>query len=282
MLARRSVVERRRPTLVGPGMCVMPIDQDFELDSIASPGFWQSVSAEDTQRTPLAVVLPSGCAEESHAGHLALVSDSLYVPEIVIGIDRLSRSAGLEGADVVSMLDIDFKDVLLTVQEPADGVPMPDPSSGPSVLDRNLLVLGSARINLVSKLLLEKCESFERFGAGFMPPYDHCVVFSGNKVQMVDQDVGVMAVFENPWSRGALRCAMFCGGVFATGTMSANLLLSQYLRGEQKGNGTISQGPLKIVSGRPRSYVTPLHRRNAFRRAHMDMVNIERELEVNE
>lgn len=201
---------------------------------LGSPSFWRGVSAADT--LPVTVVLPSGRAEESTSPHLALSTDGLLLPEIALALGRLATGARLVGVSVESALDIDIAERLHT-QEP---------------LDSNLLVIGSADINVVAKLLLDRTGAYDAWRVGFTKPYDlPAIKDSRGRLHMFTTSprLGILALYTNPWSVSD-RLAILTAGLFAVGTVAANRLLLQYLTGERADPNAVDPSiPVRLVDG---------------------------------
>ena len=87
--------------------CLLKSDP-INLEDLAAPDFWQTVSDQDLATVPLDIVLPSGRALAATSGHLALTSDALYTYEVMSEIDRLCRGDAPMGIKVRGMLDIDY------------------------------------------------------------------------------------------------------------------------------------------------------------------------------
>ncbi|WP_152991230.1 hypothetical protein [Frankia sp. R43] len=213
----------------------------MELRKLSDSGFWRGLGGADGTLA-LSIVMPSGRATASDTPHLALSSDGLYLPEIAIEVDRLARSAGASSFSVRSMLDIDYYENLRQGPPPED----------------NLVVVGSAAVNLISEMLLEKCESWDRWRAGFPRPYGYpgmIVAADGRRFSFTGSpNVGILAMYENPWSASP-RVALLCAGSFAIGTAASLRLALEYLRGDRReDNETNPSIPLKIIDARARDY----------------------------
>jgi|GEM_PF-4366967 len=231
----------------------------MNLNDLSQPSFWAALVSEKSSKIPLVVVLPSGRCRLATSGHLALISDALHTHEIVIAIDDLGRKGGTAGVEVHSMLDIDYYDFLAEYRA-TDG--NPDQSLFGfydfNVVDANLLLLATADINVVTKLVLEECKSEENYGVGFKKPYESCMIVGATgKTYAVTAypNVGVLAMYPVPWINEGSRVVLLCGGVLAPGTLGANVLLQQYLSGNGDGNNRANQDlPVKIVSAYVRDY----------------------------
>jgi len=229
--------------------------QEFlNLDDLADPKFWSSVSDTMSKTVPLAVVLPSGRHKDSKSGHLALISDALYTYEIVLEIEKLARLGGLNGVNVESMLDIDYYESYMEAKKESRVSIVDSPSS---IVNANLLLLATADINVVSEILLDQCKSIETYHIGYEKPYHSCVILGGKNRTYTDRsssNVGVLGIYRIPWTKEN-RIAMFCGGIFAPGTLAASVLLIKYLRGQEKGNNMYRKDiPLRIVKADLKTY----------------------------
>lgn len=211
----------------------------MNLNDLGLPSYWNKLSDDGVLRVTL--VLPTGRATESGNGHIALATDGLYLSEIAIALNTLSERAGLE-AQIRALLDIDF---------------LEDDSSSEEPSDDNLIVSGSAGVNAVASLLLDRTQSFEHFGGGFTKPYSipHIAGIDGKLyTYTTGVNTGALALYANPWSRKP-RIAVLCAGLLAVGTAAAQKLALEYLAGNgDDNNRTDRDQPLKIVDGVPRKY----------------------------
>ena len=224
------------------------------MHELSDHNFWASVSDKQTQTVPLVVILPSGRHKDATSGHLALISDALYTHEIIIEIEKIARQGGLNGISLKSMLDIDYYEIYMD----AKNNPTSKESSDPlSPINANLLLLATADINIMTKILLNQSKSIENYGVGYTTPYESCNILGRKGKRYTEQsaaNVGVLAIYNVPWAR-TKRIAMFCGGIMATGTLAATLLLLKYLRGEEKANNKyLPDIPLKIVNAELKAY----------------------------
>lgn len=243
---RAGGVSRSTPPGQGPAG-----DPAFEgppdLSRLATAGFWKELADPGSGRVPLAVVFPSGRSEASTSGHLALISDALYTHEIVDQVGRLAIAAGLAGVDVRSFLDIDFYEEKQSVPRDSTGWE-----------SANLLVVATADVNVVAKLLLEEAGPNQDHRVGFRRPYENVLIRGGGgRLYSASgyPGVGVLAAFWNPWARAGRRIVLTCGGPFAVGTLAANRLLLEYLSEPPEGNNRHRpEAPVKVVSASKREY----------------------------
>jgi hypothetical protein len=206
----------------------------LQLDDLGAPNFWGQRTDKDQLRVTF--VLPTGRAAESSTPHLALVSDALLLPEIALAFADLARAAGLPGVAIESALDIDIAEQL----READAI------------NTNMVVLGSADVNVVAKLLLDRTGSFDAWHAGFMKPYDvPAIMGAKGKLHMFTTSprTGLLALYDNPWSESK-AVAILSAGLFAVGSVASNRLLLNYLEGKGAGNNSYSPDlPMKLVNG---------------------------------
>lgn len=226
---------------------------NFELNSISTKEFWEFHGELNSKTIPLIIIFPSGRAKIASSGHLALISDALYTPEIVSEI--LSIMKGSEySLSIRGMLDIDFYDELNQIRNCNLLAQKENPLS---IINSNIITIATADINVVSKLLLDESGSIEQYNIGYKRPFEHCIITGGNsKIYTVTAcpNVGLLGLYKVPWSVGN-RFAIFSGGILASGTLASNLLLSYYLKGEKFGNNTFDPAvPIKIVSSSNRNY----------------------------
>ncbi len=236
----------------------------LSLSALSTTEFWCQYTFENdgTTQVPLVVVLPSGRHPNAGTGQLALISDALFTHEVVLEIDRIIRSASLGGVSLQTMLDIDYYETLERAQH-SKHYPSEDPLSP---LNANLLLLATADINIVVQALLSQSDSYKKYGCGYAPPYEQCILVGAKKKQYPGQAypwVGALGLYEVPWSHQK-RVAIFSGGIFAVGTLAGTALLLKYLRGEERQNNRyLPTIPLKIVSATPKDYdstiLIPLH-----------------------
>ena len=221
------------------------------LDDLSKPEFWKSVGCGTGNHVSLTVVLPTGRHRSNQSGHLALASDGMYAAEIATAIASLARNADLDGVRVRSILDIDFAEHLQVEQEAEDG-------DCCLAKHGNLLVLATPDVNVVSEKLLTACRSTESYGVGYSVPYGHCQIIGGRGTVYTERshpNVGVLALYENPWCEEGRRIAMFSGGIHATGTMGASRLLLGYVRSEFTGNNKYkNEVPVRILDVPRRRY----------------------------
>lgn len=211
------------------------------LADLSFPGTWKQLSATEDEAVDLTIVLPTGRAAGSVTPHLALSTDGLLLPEIALATAGLvQRSCGRPGR-VRSMLDIDFRE-----RYPA----------GKSV-DENVLVIGSADVNLATALVLDQTRSYETWGAGFSKPYEHPAILGANGTRYmftVSPNTGLLALYVNPWTENR-RFIIVCAGLYAVGTIAALRLALEYLNGSRTDENSIrSELPMRIVNGVPVRY----------------------------
>jgi hypothetical protein len=222
------------------------------LDGLTEKDFVVSIS--DNRVSPWTVVLPTGRAADATSGHLALVSDALHVAEVVLAFDQISRSAGLYGAKVRTVFDIDYADALFRSRAQAS---LPDSDDAHELLNSNLLIMATADLNIITKLLLHETNSIDIYGVGFRKPYEDCIIVgaAGHTYAVMSYpNSGVLALYRQPWAEGK-RVAVFCGGVLATGTLAATKVLMGYLTGMYHGNNSKNPNvPVRIVSSSMRDY----------------------------
>ena len=205
----------------------------LQLVDLGSPSFWAQRS--DGTTLDILFVLPTGRAAESATPHLALSSDALLIPELTLAFAKLAASAGL-AIDARSALDIDVAEQL----------------NESRAVEANMVVLGSADVNVVAKLLLDRAGSFESWHAGFTKPYDiPAMMGAGGKLHMFTTSprTGLLALYDNPWSSGP-AAAILSAGLFAVGSIASSQLLMNYLQGGGEGNNRVSaELPMKLVNG---------------------------------
>jgi hypothetical protein len=228
----------------------MPI----KIDDIREPNFWQERSDPETNETPFTVILPSGRAADATCGHLALVSDALYTHEIAVMINNYSIQSGQKGLKIKSMLDIDYYDYLSRERNNNDSLEFKQKNS---IINSNLLVLATADINVITKLLFHESKAIENFKIGYRQPYEDCIIVGGQGktyAVMAYPNVGVLGLYKVPWA-SENRIALFCGGIMASGTLAASQLLLRYLEGAAKGNNSYNEEiPIRIVSSTLKDY----------------------------
>jgi len=221
------------------------IQQVGPLSDLGSAGYWRERARDGT--VSIYFVLASGRAVASAAPHLALSTDGLFLPEIAVSISELCKSAGLS-FECRSILDIDFYERVVAQS--------PDP-----VLDANLLLVGTADVNLGVQLLFDKEDPYKELGAGFVPPYDSPRVHtcSGQRFILTNGlGIGVLASHRQPWAEG-LRSAIVCAGLFAVGSIAALSMAHEYMSGHRSDENLTDQRlPLRVVRGIPRDYELPL------------------------
>ncbi|MCH8851580.1 MAG: hypothetical protein IID41_02895 [Planctomycetes bacterium] len=192
----------------------------MNLDDLSSGEFWRSVSED--RYTQITTVIPTGRATNNTSGHLALSSDGMFMPEIVLEIDRLSRNAGLKGVRVRSMFDIDFYDALQSVVRNAGNRESAETDGEDHCIDSNLVVVGTADINIIALELLNAVDSIAKYKMGCPKPYESALIKGGRGhlySQGAEPDAGLLALYRNPWARRGQRVALFCGGVKAASSL---------------------------------------------------------------
>jgi len=211
-----------------------------ELDKLGSSSFWRELSA-DQDTVDFTIVLPTGRALESITPHLALSTDGMLIAELTLAVARLVREGCERDVQVRSQLDIDFYEEYRTQ----------------GAIHSNILIIGSADVNLAAALLLDRSKSYERFKAGFTRPYEQPSILGvrGTRYMFtVSPNTGLLALYPNCWSDRS-RIVILCAGLFAVGTIASLQLLLSYLQGRGDGNNRFNdQLPLKIVDGIPRIY----------------------------
>lgn len=227
---------------------------EINMNQLSTPDLWSSVSDEETKTVSLIVILPSGRHVDSSSGHLALISDALYTHEAIVEIEKITRQGGMNGIRIQSMLDIDYYEMYMESKNKPALQTMANPLSP---INANLLLLATADINIMTEVLLNQCKSIETYGVGYTTPYESCNILGGKGRRYTDRssaNVGVLALYKIPWAQKK-RVAMFCGGIMATGTLAATILLLKYLRGEEKANNNYRANiPLKIVNAELKTY----------------------------
>jgi hypothetical protein len=202
---------------------------------LGTPEYWRGFS--DGNVLPITIVLPTGRAAESASPHLGLSSDGLLLPEIALAFDKVAHAAGLSGLRLESVFDIDLAQRLRSDK----------------TIGSNLLVIGSAEINVLGKSLLDRSHSTDARQAGFIRPYDvPAIKDSRGRLHMFTTSprLGLLALYRNPWSGGADRLAILAAGLFAVGSIAANRLLLEYLTGLRvDGNQVDASVPMRLVDG---------------------------------
>lgn len=227
---------------------------NLSLDDLNNVSFWTKHGNEKTKKIPFTIIYPSGRASITGCGHLGLISDALYVPEIIIQLNNICVSQSDYCLYIRSMLDIDYYDEVSKIrnQELIEDINNPT-----SIINSNLLLIATADINIVSLALLDETNSIENYGIGYKKPYDNCIISGGNGGRytvMAYPNVGVLSLYNVPWSQNS-RIAIFSGGALAPGTLAANLLLKKYIYGEKYGNNSFNSNiPVKIVSSSIKDY----------------------------
>lgn len=226
----------------------------LNMNNLSDPNFWVSVSDQETQTVPLVVILPSGRHIDASSGHLALISNALYTHEVIHEIDKLSRLGGLNGITIQSMLDIDYYEIYMETKNDPNAKEWSQPTSP---INSNILLLATADINVMTEILLNQCNSIETYGVGYAHPYDSCRIISGRGQSYTDRvspNIGILSLYTVPWAR-INRLSMFCGGIMATGTLAATVLLLRYLRNQENANNKYRANiPLKIVNAEFKIY----------------------------
>ena len=121
-----------------------------------------------------------------------------------------------------------------------------------NVLDSNLVIVGSADVNVLCKLLLDRTNSYDVWQVGFAKPYDiPAIRDSHGKLHMFTTSprTGLLALYDNPWT-GLRRIALLSAGFFAVGLVAANRLLLDYVRRQRSGNNSLVPAvPMRLVDG---------------------------------
>src|SRR3954469_10518550 len=236
----------------------------MQLDELGRPDFWKGRAGSDGTLA-VVIVLPTGRATETISPHLALSTDGLLLPEITLAVNRLAGLAGIANCVVTSALDID-------VCESIDG--------GATDLElQNLIVVGTADVSSAAGRLLQGVHSYEQWGAGFTTPYDMPAIKGAEGpnawfTMTGYPNVGLLGMFENPWS-DTDRVAILAAGLPPAGTTAAMKLLLDYLEGRGQGNNSFDPNlPFKIVGGRSRIYTHVGVKNPAECRPPMEVANI--------
>lgn len=212
----------------------------MNLNDLASPLYWRGLIDDETP-VDVTIILPTGRATESITPHLALSTDGILLPELTLAIDDLIRRGSNRGARVRTIFDIDFYEDLSTH----------------GTLDSNVLIIGSADVNLAAAILMDKSKSYETWHAGFTKPYEQPSILGARGARYMftaSPNTGLLAVYANCWSSRP-RIAILCAGLFAVGTVASLRLGLSYLNSEGDGNNRFNPDlPLKIVDGIPRTY----------------------------
>ncbi len=224
--------------------------QPIQLKNLCNTDFWCSLADNNLLR--IAFVLPSGKFKGS-IKQLPLVSDAMYLQEIAQDIVNLMHNTSCN-VDIQTYFDID-----LVNWEREEFHIRPE-----LIKDSNLLLTGSGRVNLVTRLIYQD-ETFMNLRPGPTAPESAqlCGVPPDSYPESVYPDVGLLSVCQSPFNNR--RIIMLCCGIQAVGTIGTQLLLHMYIRGGAKHLGNNSKDknvPAKIVNFRAKTYNLPLWQPN--------------------
>lgn len=211
-------------------------NKPIELSSLSKENFWTTVADDNTKTLKLRIILPSGKFEGA-IGQLPLISDGMFLPEIIASIANLIKETGLR-LDVKTLFDIDVvhkrggkfelqKDILS---------------------DCNLILTATGDVNLATRLLL-KHESLFNKRPGPASPESSLIYGINEEYDVINNpDLGFLSVFRSPFNDE--RIGIFTCGTYAIGTLGAQKLLNLYIEGKATiGNNRINREiPAKIVN----------------------------------
>jgi predicted MPP superfamily phosphohydrolase len=189
----------------------------------------------------LAIVIGSG--RYLHSDHVSYGTDCLGIPEIVALLkDKVPRFR------INSYLDIDLYKTK-------------------NLQDKNLLIIGSGKVNFVTMKLLERFGNALKFK--FTPLYNVILSNAGREKiyrdgQGKDFGLGIVCLTVNPWAADANkhRIALLLAGFHPLGSIAATDLLRRYIiKREIRENNRFDRAiPMKIVRGAPIEF-SKYHRR---------------------
>ena len=163
------------------------------------------------------VVFASGRYPQS-SGHIGLVSDCLYLPEVMCSILRIAQRAKLGSPGWCSVLDVDL---------------MPDLNevNGGRLGRAHLLLPGTGEVNgVVGHVLGALRAKVQPGAAGLRPAFTDNI--TGNRLEPYyhQRGMGFLTLCVNPWNPGAI--CILAGGVHSDGTTAALHLLNEYIKGD--------------------------------------------------
>ena len=178
---------------------------------------------------------------------IGLVSDLLYIPEIVHSLDLLCLEHRPKiDLDLRSLLDID-----VTAKEDSTEIKQ----------NYNLLLCGSGAVNsLTAQVINEYNEKQTKLKVSFVNPNSQTIIGFDQHNHIVrfgvaHRNLGILSLSVNPWSKGN-RIAIICAGMQPVGTVASIFSLYQCItKSGSLGNNIYDKNiPAKIVSGNPFSY----------------------------
>jgi predicted phosphodiesterase len=187
-------------------------------------------TADKDGKIDISVVVGSGRFKE--ADHVSYGTDCIGIPEITTLLNHTPKTY------VSSSLDIDIFNT-------------------EDMKDKNLLLLGSGKVNYVTMKLLERFKGTLGFQFNH-PEYTTLNSSSSGKLYTDgDQDdwgLGILALMRNPWAADAKkqRIIILIAGFHPLGSMAANKLLCDFIDnpGERENNRVDKSIPMKIIRGR--------------------------------
>lgn len=187
---------------------------------------------DKNEKINIAVVIGSG--RYLHSDHVSYGTDCLEIPEVIDLLKDWNRNI-----HVSSHLDIDVYNTK-------------------SLQDKNLLIIGSGKVNFVTMKLLERFGNALKFR--FTPLYNVIVSNIGRDKMYRDGEredwgLGIICLTQNPWAAEVQkeRVVILIAGFHPLGSIASANLLRRYIenptvRENNKFDETI---PMKIVRGRP-------------------------------
>jgi predicted MPP superfamily phosphohydrolase len=180
----------------------------------------------------LAIVVGSGRYKE--ADHVSYGTDCIGLPEVT----SLLANTNKPKTNITSCLDIDIFNTK-------------------DIEDKNLLLLGSGKVNYVTMKLLDQFGSILEFQFNH-PHYTTLKSNSSGKTYLDgDQDdwgLGILCLMHNPWAAKMQkqRVIVLIAGFHPLGSLAANCLLREYITSvSARENNTFEDSiPMKIVRGR--------------------------------
>lgn len=219
----------------------------IELSSLSEGEFWTKISDDSTKTLKMRIILPSGKFEGSNK-MLPLVSDSMFLPEVMVCIADIIKEAGIR-MDVQTLFDID-----VVYQKVGKFEFKEDTLS-----DCNLILTATGDINLATRLLFQH-ELLFNLKPGPTGPDSSCINgLRDNYPEVYNPDLGLLSIFRSPFNKK--RIVIFAAGTLAIGTLGALKLLHLFVTGKAKNLGNNNNDrniAAKIVNFCRKQYPLPL------------------------
>ena len=173
------------------------------------------------------VVFGTGRHQKS-SGHVGLVSDCLYLPEIIASVHKIARQAQMENVEWRSALDIDL---LTDLEKGIAG----------HLGQAHLLLPATGDVNAITGLVMTR---YEEQGwplrPGCSPPFSAEIEGIERRYNAYPAK-GFLSLCVNPWNSNAL--CIVAGGVQSGGTSAALYLLREYLESHVNHEGNNRYNP---------------------------------------